>query len=655
MAEILETTPEKVKECAAEMGIYSACGSRVWLEKGYITVIRAMWHILPYEQLIKLLETDEKSLAVTMREEDFLDHKLGKKPLCDPVRMRELTPDEKERTKSIKKVMETVSTDGVKPFDFRYKAPKIAFSGKELVGLRMIYLFSGLYQTAFDVPSEEYCPDSLLESYRALGINAVWTQGVLYMLTEFPYDPSLSAGWQKRLENLKSFTERLDRFGIKLMLYINEPRSMPAGFFEKYPRLRGDGGYPGAEDKICMCTSVPEVREYVSASLEKICRAAPLLGGFFTITRSENRTNCYSHRTGENCTCPRCAKRSVGEVIGELITAMREGIDRADPEKKLVAWSWGWDRYNLDIIRHLPKNVILQSQSELFVPTHVGGVDGRVVDYSMGQIGPGERAKEEWALAKSLGLETMAKVQVNTTWEGSTVPAIPVFPLVEEHMRRIRSEGVKHFQLSWTLGGYPSENLAHVSKFYYERVSVPEESEKMKRACEKFSRAFVEFPFSCPTLYSGPQNGGPSNLLFEKPTGYSSTMTCFAYDDLDAWRSIYPADVFEAQFEKLCALWKQGLDELEGEEESETVVMAKAAYCVYTSSLDQIRFIRARKRGDRDAMRAAAQREEKTARAMLCLMNKNAAIGFEAANHYYFSKGSIMEKIVSCARLSRTL
>ena len=36
---------------------------------------------------------------------------------------------------------------------------------------------------------------------------------------------------------------------------------------------------------------------------------------------------------------------------------------------------------------------------------------------------------------------------------------------------------------------------------------------------------------------------------------------------------------------------------------------------------------------------------------MLELMNKNASIGFEAANHYYFSKGQLAEKIVNCKYL----
>ena len=30
-------------------------------------------------------------------------------------------------------------------------------------------------------------------------------------------------------------------------------------------------------------------------------------------------------------------------------------------------------------------------------------------------------------------------------------------------------------------------------------------------------------------------------------------------------------------------------------------------------------------------------------------MNKNAAIGYEAANHYYYSKGQLAEKIINCS------
>lgn len=653
IAKILCTTEENVRNAAAAMGLPEYDPGEKWLKKGYITIIRRMWHILPYEQLLQLLEMDEQTLAVLLREEDFLDIKLQEKPCCEPVCWQELTPAQEEQTAKIKAIMEQIDFSGVKPFDFTYDVPEIRFLGEQKIKNRMIYAFSGLYQRAFDVDSREYCPDEMLEAYSKLGINGIWTQGVLYQLTEFPFEPSLSKGYQKRLAHMRDFTERLERYGIKLFLYLNEPRSMPQAFYNKYPHLRGHEVSP---DKICLCTSTPEVQEYLKNGVEALCRAVPKLGGFFTITRSENPTNCYSHSRRppsgvRPCSCPRCGKRSIGEVVGEVVGCFAEGAHRVSKDIAVMAWSWEWTTENEAIIRHLPKDVIFLSQSELGIPYNIGGVSGEVKDYSMSIIGPGERAKHEWKIARECGLETGAKVQINTTWEASTVPALPVFSSVEKHIKQIRDEGVSHLLLSWTLGGYPSNNIAHAAKYFYERCEMPEESAKVKEAAAIFAEAFKEFPFHIHSLYRGPQNAGPSTLLFDTPTGYKSTMTCFAYDDLESWRSIYPVEVYEDQYASLCKKWAKGLELLKDEPESETLVMARAAYCLFASSLNQIRFLRARDAGDRVTALHMVKEELKITHKMLEQMNKNASIGFEAANHYYFSKGQLAEKIINCYQM----
>ena len=54
-------------------------------------------------------------------------------------------------------------------------------------------------------------------------------------------------------------------------------------------------------------------------------------------------------------------------------------------------------------------------------------------------------------------------------------------------------------------------------------------------------------------------------------------------------------------------------------------------------------------------MKKLTESELNIAKDMLSLMNKNAAIGFEAANHYYFSKGMICEKILNCRYLINNL
>lgn len=646
IAKVLKTDVENVRRAAEEMGLPAYDPGDIWLKRGYITIIRRMWHILPYEQLLELLNMDEQTLARLMREDDFLDIKLADKPRCERVEWRELTKEEREETHHIREVMSSLDLSGKRPFDFVYDVPELKFDGEEHFSTRMIYAFSGLYQHAFDVDSEEFLPDDQLRAYQKLGVNGIWTQGVLSQLASFPFDPAVSSGYEKRIERMRSMTERLACFGIKLYLYLNEPRSMPLPFYETYPDLRGH--IQGAD--ACLCVSAPQVRDYLKAAVESVCRAVPLIGGFFTITRSENLTNCYSHadKVMYPCNCPRCKDRSVGDIIASTVGCFLEGARRVSEDIKVFAWSWGWNEYNEEIIQRLPKEVVLLSQSELDMPFEIGGVKGNVIDYSMSIVGPGERARHEWKLARAHGLEIGAKVQISTTWEASTVPAIPVSPSVEEHMQRLQGEGVKHLLLSWTLGGYPSRNIAFAAKYFYDSCACEEPDRSLTEAEQQFARAFEAFPFHLRVLYFGPQNAGPSTLLFEKPTGYRSTMTCFAYDDVDNWRGVYPLDTYEAQLDKLCQAWEVGLRMISESDVSETAVMAKATYCLFRSSLNQVRFIRARDEGRLADAAGEAKNELEMAEQMLALMNENAAIGYEAANHYYFSKGQLAEKIINC-------
>lgn len=647
IAAVLGTDAENVRRAATEMGLPDRSPSELWLKRGYITIIRRMWHILPYDQLLELLDMDEQTLARTLRDEDFLDVKLTDKPDCERVSWRELTEKERIATQRIREIVNKVDLSGKSPFEFEYQVPMLKFGGEERFSTRMIYAFSGLYQHAFDIDSEEYISDSQLEAYRRLGVNGIWTQGILSQLADFPFDPTVSMGYRDRLIRMKKMTERLDKFGIKLYLYLNEPRSMPLSFFDGRQELRGHV----RDGEACLCTSSDEVRRYLTDSVESICREVPLIGGFFTITRSENLTNCYSH-SGDGkvpCSCPRCSKKSVAEVVSDTVKCFLDGARRVSGDIKVFAWSWRWDEHAEEIIRALPDGVILLSQSELDIPFDIGGVKGNVLDYSMSITGPGELAEREWAIARERGLEIGAKVQINTTWEASTVPAIPVSPSIDRHIGRLRDKGVKHLLLSWTLGGYPCRNIAAAAKHFYEVCDGYTVDTSMSEAERQFSEAFKNFPFHIDVLYFGPQNAGPSNLLFEEPTSLRSTMTCFPYDDLDGWRGIYPVDVFEDQLKRLCEGWEKGLSMIKQSDESEGAVMAMAAYCLFRSSLDQTRFIRSRNEGRYADAVMAAKNELNTARQMLILMNKNAAIGYEASNHYYFSKGQLLEKIVNCS------
>ena len=189
-----------------------------------------------------------------------------------------------------------------------------------------------------------------------------------------------------------------------------------------------------------------------------ICRAVPELGGFFSISASENLTNCWSH--GQGAQCPRCAQRAPAAVIAEVNRLFFEGIEAAGSDAQLLVWDWGWnDAWAGDVIRQLPKKVSLMSVSEWRLPIKRGGVDSEVGEYSISAVGPGPRATEHWRLARAAGLNTLAKIQAGNTWELSAVPAIPAVANVARHAENLSKAEVSGVMLGWTLGGYPSSNL----------------------------------------------------------------------------------------------------------------------------------------------------------------------------------------------------
>jgi hypothetical protein len=300
---------------------------------------------------------------------------------------------------------------------------------------------------------------------------------------------------------------------------------------------------------------------------------------FFTITGSENLTNCWSHGNGK--ACPRCGKRPPAEVISEVNGTFYEGIRRAGNGQTLIVWDWGWhDDWVESIIAQLPREARFMSVSEWGMPIRRGGVATTVGEYSISTIGPGERARHYWGAARARGMRTLAKVQCGNTWELSAVPYIPAVANVARHAANLRGLGVNGLMLGWTLGGYPSPNLEVVAEIGFapaEGDAADVESAMLRVAQRRFGRelapqvvsawqeysaAFSEFPFHGSLVYNAPMQVGPANPLWAEPTGYQATMVGFPYDDLDGWRAVYPPEIFIGQFEKLAAGFEQAHESL---------------------------------------------------------------------------------------------
>ncbi len=87
IAAVAGATPAEIAHLAGTMGLSRP--PRIVREqerRSHITIIKRNWHLLPYEQLLELLDWTPEQLAYTLREDDFLFIKLGSlKPRCEPL------------------------------------------------------------------------------------------------------------------------------------------------------------------------------------------------------------------------------------------------------------------------------------------------------------------------------------------------------------------------------------------------------------------------------------------------------------------------------------------------------------------------------------------------------------------------------------------
>ena len=662
--------------------------SPYWRRKGYITVVKRNWHLLPYNQLLTMLDMTRSELAYSLVEDDFLFSKLGNtKPKCEPVVCTEALAA-KGRTRRLE-MAQVLKNEGIVPL--ASEEPRFSFMGnlaslpadavvdlagrksqtKSTFDLRLIFSYFADYgDPLWDDEVGSY-PEGLLFRLAENGVNAVWLHTVLSTLAKDPHYPEFGDGSERRLANLRKLVSRAAKYGIKVYLYMNEPRAQDAAFFEKPGRMeqrgvkRQSGGVGYAR-----CTSNPETLRWMKESLRQVFAQVPGLGGVFTITMSENLTNCASRWKREGC--PRCKDRKVGDIVAEVNRTIWEGVKAGDPTAEVVVWDWAWPKDEREsIVAQLPnQSCRVMSVSEIGVPFERGGVKGEINEYSLSAPGPSERAKAIWAVAREHGMKTAAKVQAALSWEMSAVPYLPVMDIVAEHACNLANGGVDGVMLSWSLGSAPTPNLAIYAdcrrgegtepllnrlaeRFYGRNGVIP-----ARAAWTAYSEGFREYPFHISSVYCGNQTLGPANPLYLEPSGWTASMVGYPFDDLKRWRSVFPEDVWLRQMEKVRDGFAKGnelfaglVESLEGAGQKSArreLGLFRAIENHFRSVVDQGRFVMARNKGDKAEMLACARRELETARRHLNLVRADSRIGYECSNHYFYIPHDIIEKILNC-------
>jgi hypothetical protein len=697
LAKILGASVDDVTAIATSMGLPAEVSvPPEMMTRGYASLIRRNWHLLPYEQLLELVEMTPERLAFTLREEDFLWIKLGQlKPKCEPLRYQ--PPDEAARSRAaeIRRVVEADFGDELRRpaeprFDFvrQLGSPLPDFSPPEPgedrpVSLRFVYSYLAVYGDPLLNPQLDPYPNGFLQRLSSVGVNGIWLHVVLRDLAPGGEAfPELGAGHEQRLANLRTLVQRAKKFGVGVYLYMNEPRAMPGSFFANRPEMAGvrEGEFTA------MCTSHPAVRRWMSDALAYVFREVPDLAGIYAITASENLTNCASH--GGWQACEHCKARSDTEILAEVVAVLEEGVHRGNPKANVVVSDWGWKGHgdSVDIIARLPKSVWLMSVSEWALPIVRGGVESKVGEYAISAVGPGPRALRHWEVARQAGIKTAAEIQFNNTCEIATIPYLPVMDLVAEHIHNLAPARLDGMLVGWTMGGHPSPNfqLAQalnrtpapdvnrvLDALAQERFG-PDGAPHARKAWTLTSEAFRQYPFHISVIYVGPVQWGAANPLYPSKTGYSATMWGFPYDDLDHWRGPYPPEIFAAQFEKVAQGWEPGLAELQLAAEKAPperrsgaqadLRLARAAGIHFQSVANQAYYVIARDALAKPAGEVSPEERERLrkqtkerleseialARQLFALASEDSRIGFEPSCQYFYLPLDLVEKVVNC-------
>ncbi|MEE1088029.1 MAG: hypothetical protein UIC63_03610, partial [Bacteroidaceae bacterium] len=199
LAKVLGTSKRNVERMAVSMGLNRK--QRIEEEwgtsRGYITIVRRNWHLLPYEQLLMLLNMSREELAYRLIEDDFLWTKLGKvKPKCEPLTYTE--PDKHTQEKAarfamdVQNYVQTAQYPSEPRFGFMRDFKKVKKNGvhstqptvSDGFEFRMIFpYFTDYGDPLLDKELSSY-PEELFRQLSEVGVNGIWLHSVLRMMVQ---------------------------------------------------------------------------------------------------------------------------------------------------------------------------------------------------------------------------------------------------------------------------------------------------------------------------------------------------------------------------------------------------------------------------------------------------------------------------------------
>jgi hypothetical protein len=415
---------------------------------------------------------------------------------------------------------------------------------------RILRSFYAPYYKNELMTGEDYYPEEYLNRLAHHRINGIWLHLRLRDIVPSAIFPEFGGEYEQTMPALRALVERAGRYGIKVFLYMLEPRNLDQKdpFWAAHPEVKGRAEGPileGWEPTFAMCTTGTPTIAWLREASERLFREVPGLGGTFHITASEEHTHCFSHAYApadeeppyEATGCPRCRNRRAADVIAEIISAFEQGLHAVDPTAKIIVWNWSWEGpYGVagehEIITKLPENTILLLDFERGDVKKILGKDVPIDEYAQSFTGPSQRFLRSAGWAKERGMAVYGKFQFVNTHECADNPHTPLPGIVYDKFAGMRASGGSGMLGCWIFGNYPAMITDLAGRLYLEpftgdrtatlrRLAADyfgaEAVDDIMEAWDLFAKAWDVYPFFIPMIYSGPHVEGPAFPWFLEP------------------------------------------------------------------------------------------------------------------------------------------
>jgi hypothetical protein len=330
-------------------------------------------------------------------------------------------------------------------------------------------------------------------------------------------------------------------WGLRAYVHLNNRSRFPDDhpFFKAHPESMGPRVWNGYGGHI-LSTESPSVRRYIAETISGLFTAVPDVSGILMIVGGEGFYHCYMHPLGRpkgQTDTSLCGPRGPEETVANLINTVFASARAAKRDADVIAWPysaqfvWSGDPYQADFMARLQPGASIATEVENGEVT--GDPDGLIKfywDYSLGMIGPSQRAVRQIALAKNNRLRVYLHSEPELSLDFGGLPFVPSPPRWLARSRAVAASGADGILAMAYFNNFYGSAGAQIAQFaWWDGVGEPEEIrhalarsiagdelQQLEQAWDLISQAISLSP-QIPIYFRGPTFLGPAHPLMLDP------------------------------------------------------------------------------------------------------------------------------------------